>query len=769
MLANADGRILCANRHAKSLFGYTGQDLEGQPLDILVPEWFTHGVRLSQNFVSIGDRLAHGAEELFGRRQDGEEFRLYLIATVLTGAAPALIAVALRAVPSWTPDLGITPAAFNQREGKTTHYLAQALALVTVRLASERQNQSLRKRTDKALQNTRATEDQMRALQAVTDTALAHLELDALLPALLDRVRDALNVDNAIVFLLEEDEQGGGNGDIPGKPRVLPRVLVRAARGPQAGVASEVRIPGEERFVGRIMTTRQPLIATDLSTYPNLRRWLQEQASSAAGAPLLLQDRVAGVLFVTTAEPHRFTLQDVMLLQRVAERVTVATERGQRYEAERQAKVEAEAARAEAQVARAEAVRQAEQLDRIVEAMGEALLVYDTHGRLVRSNAAAHRLLGLDSVPPGYYGLSLEERISLYAPRASNGGLPSPQAWLAQRASRDVDVLREPEARDVHLRTLDGRELEVSVSITPLRDPDGQVMGGVLVLNDRTERNRLAREREEARASELALRDMNQRLDTFVAMAAHDLRRPVTVSKLRIELAQRQVQQAVSHLQSGSEHNQLIVQVAQALEVARRNIDRLTSLLEQLLDVTRARQGALVLNRQPCDLVALVRGCVEEQRLLTPDRTLTLDLLDAHDAPDPDGRSIIVQADGTRISQALTNYLTNAERYSPGDQPIEIALRVVEQASGRTDSAPHHIARVSVRDHGPGIAPEAKTVIWDRFQRARSLRDAMGGLGLGLYIARMIIEFHGGQVGVESTLGEGSTFWFTLPLAPVTD
>jgi signal transduction histidine kinase len=76
------------------------------------------------------------------------------------------------------------------------------------------------------------------------------------------------------------------------------------------------------------------------------------------------------------------------------------------------------------------------------------------------------------------------------------------------------------------------------------------------------------------------------------------------------------------------------------------------------------------------------------------------------------------------------------------------------------------LIQVAVRDHGPGIAPEERIAIWDRFQRAGSTNEGGTGLGLGLYIARTIIERHGGHVGVESTVGEGSTFWFTLPLPP---
>jgi signal transduction histidine kinase len=159
--------------------------------------------------------------------------------------------------------------------------------------------------------------------------------------------------------------------------------------------------------------------------------------------------------------------------------------------------------------------------------------------------------------------------------------------------------------------------------------------------------------------------------------------------------------------------------------------------------------GTLALDCKPTALDAVVRTCVEEQRLLTPERTIAIELLDAELAT--------VYADADRLSQVITNYLTNAIRYSPEDQPIEVTVRV---AGG--------VGRVEVRDHGRGIPEDEQESVWARFQRARSANEATG-LGLGLYIARLIVELHGGWVGVESAMGIGSTFWLELPLADRTE
>jgi signal transduction histidine kinase len=122
----------------------------------------------------------------------------------------------------------------------------------------------------------------------------------------------------------------------------------------------------------------------------------------------------------------------------------------------------------------------------------------------------------------------------------------------------------------------------------------------------------------------------------------------------------------------------------------------------------------------------------------------------------PIEQEVSVFADVGRLVQVVTNYLTNALKYSPADQPIEVRLSIAEQ-----------FAQVSVRDEGPGLSLAEQERIWERFYRVPGIEVQSGtgiGLGVGLYLCRTIIEQHDGQVGARSTPGQGSTFWFTLPL-----
>ncbi len=149
-------------------------------------------------------------------------------------------------------------------------------------------------------------------------------------------------------------------------------------------------------------------------------------------------------------------------------------------------------------------------------------------------------------------------------------------------------------------------------------------------------------------------------------------------------------------------------------------------------------------------MTTIVQAAIEDQRLCWPNRTITLTLPDTGKAP-------IVMADADRIQQVVVNYVVNALKYSGDTPPVEVSVDVVDEQ-----------VRVSVRDQGPGLLPEEQERVWLRYHRGPVLpqQNNIGvGLGLGLYISKVIIELHNGRVGVESTPGEGATFFFTLPLA----
>jgi signal transduction histidine kinase len=263
------------------------------------------------------------------------------------------------------------------------------------------------------------------------------------------------------------------------------------------------------------------------------------------------------------------------------------------------------------------------------------------------------------------------------------------------------------------------------------------------------ERERLVYEREEAHAGESASREATRRLDLFMAMASHEFRNPLTVINRYLQLGQQYLDSSLSAGEPDTPIRQALLMAQEYVKVARQAGTRMSLLLNDLLQVSRAQVGKLSVRAQPCDLITIVSDIIEEQRQMHPTRQMRLLLTRK--------RHIYIIADPARIGQVVTNYVTNACKYSPEEQPIEVRI----QANQGT-------ARVSIRDQGPGLSPANQQAIWECFYQAPDVERQIGsdaGLGVGLYVCRTIVEQHQGAVGVESTVGRGATFWFTLPLS----
>lgn len=260
------------------------------------------------------------------------------------------------------------------------------------------------------------------------------------------------------------------------------------------------------------------------------------------------------------------------------------------------------------------------------------------------------------------------------------------------------------------------------------------------------ERERLLSETAQARVNELAAISANQLKDEFIGIAGHELRTPITTMKANLQLSRRRLHKFFQHY-NDEEVVQALQPLEQLLERAERQLERQSRLVHDLLDVSRLEQGHMELRIEKNDLVSIVQEAVEEQRQITSDRTLLVNL---------PSTEICIEADRDRINQVISNYLSNALKYSEAERPVEVCVEVRDGA-----------ARVSVHDEGPGLSPDEQQRIWERFYRVPGIQVKSGsgvGLGLGLHISRVIIERQGGTVGIESEPGKGSTFWFSLPI-----
>jgi excisionase family DNA binding protein len=241
----------------------------------------------------------------------------------------------------------------------------------------------------------------------------------------------------------------------------------------------------------------------------------------------------------------------------------------------------------------------------------------------------------------------------------------------------------------------------------------------------------------------------NVSLEEFMNAVGQELRMPLTTTRGALQQARRLLQRTLE-LPLPDNAIDLLTKLQDVLALAERQIGTEMRLAGNLLDASRIEANKFELSPVWCNLVEIVRETVTNQQELAAQRAFELEL------PVDDLVAVIVDAD--RIRQALTNYLTNAHKFSPSDQLIKIYLEVGDAR-----------ASVSVQDKGPGIPDSEQSRIWGRFEQGqRRTVGSGGGLGLGLYITREIILQHRGQVGVKSHFGEGSTFWFTLPLADET-
>ncbi|BCL81216.1 PAS domain-containing sensor histidine kinase [Ktedonobacteria bacterium brp13] len=269
------------------------------------------------------------------------------------------------------------------------------------------------------------------------------------------------------------------------------------------------------------------------------------------------------------------------------------------------------------------------------------------------------------------------------------------------------------------------------------------------------ERERMLQERSDARSNELALLESNRRMDEFLGIASHELRTPLTTINGNIQLAKRCVKSLLTDLSAEIASAQLdkLALTEELLKRAERQVRIQNRLVGDLLDVSRIQVHRLELNMQDCDLGTIVMNAIEDQRTAAAERVIRLRDLPVTGVFPP----LPIYADSDRIGQVLINLLTNALKYSAADRPVEVSVHFDSER-----------AVVKVRDEGPGLPAAELERLWERFYRVPGITVQSGsgvGLGLGLHICRTIIERHNGTVGVDSTVGSGSTFWFELPLA----
>ncbi|HET7434231.1 MAG TPA: ATP-binding protein, partial [Thermoanaerobaculia bacterium] len=347
-------------------------------------------------------------------------------------------------------------------------------------------------------------------------------------------------------------------------------------------------------------------------------------------------------------------------------------------------------------------------LDSILGSMTDGLWVYDASATVVDVNQAALNMFGLasrrEAVEHGSF-----ERFNLRYPdgrEIQRDDLPFAKALAGQTV---------PDYLAIGKHAISGKDLDLSIAAAPIES--GGVVGAVLVIRDIT-----------------ALQELDRKKDEFLSVASHELRTPLTTIKGYTQL----LAQTVNDLAPEER--------ATYINAVLGEIERMMGLISELLDVSRIETNRLQIHPQAIRWVDFIGGRVNAFRVQNPSRGVRFDATRAES---------IVVADPDRMRQVVDNLISNALKYSPEGTDIEVVVNIEDTQM-----------LTSVIDQGIGIPRDEIPQLFERFHRARNVSSRYyGGLGLGLYIAKAIVEAHRGTITVESEEGRGSVFTMRLPLA----
>jgi len=356
------------------------------------------------------------------------------------------------------------------------------------------------------------------------------------------------------------------------------------------------------------------------------------------------------------------------------------------------------------------AQRQAAELDSIMRSMAAGVMLFNPSGGVVRMNDAAAAILRLS---PEERSLPPEEIWAMLRAERPDG---SPMPYEEAPSSR---ALRGEEALNVtlvmHPR---GATLWKLCSASPMRRADGELLGAVATFFDIT-----------------ALHKAEEQRADILRAVSHDLRGPLTV----IQGQAQRLQRLLSPLQNDE-------RIRQSLQAVITSARRMNTMIQDLVDSARLEAGELALSRMPVDLREFALDLSQRFADVLPMQRLQIEI--------PEGLPR-VSADPDRLERIFFNLISNALKYSPPDAPVTLraALRDAEVVT-------------SVTDRGPGIPQEEQPRLFQRYARTGAGRARRESVGLGLYVTRQLVEAHGGHIWVESRPGQGSTFSFSLPVAP---
>ncbi len=404
---------------------------------------------------------------------------------------------------------------------------------------------------------------------------------------------------------------------------------------------------------------------------------------TGVGLPLTSRQKVVGVIYIFRSYLGIFSKTDRSLLKSFANQAAVAVQNAQLYK---------------------QVTQEKQRMEALLNNAGDGILILNPDRKIQVSNASFSRLYGLDA--NHIQGKNHDQIIQWAGPtqgvtleQAEAGGWPlTPHAQLYVEGDLKRQNNQVP--------------LPIGITYAPLLSEEGTLLNIIATIRDITR----FREAEELKS-------------TFISIISHELKTPVALIKGYVSTLRR----------DDARWDRKVVN--ESLQVIEEEADRLTGLIENMLDASRLQAGGVSLKQSDILIPDMVERLVKRFRTQTTKHTLVTDF--PVDFP-------VILADENRIQQVLSNLISNAIKYSPGGE-----IRIGGQVR------PDRVI-ISVSDEGPGISPNDIPHVFDRFYRSPEMSRATKGAGLGLYLSRSIIEAHGGKIWVDPS-PEGARFYFTLP------
>ena len=443
-----------------------------------------------------------------------------------------------------------------------------------------------------------------------------------------------------------------------------------------------------EPFLADIPSDSQDPETSELPEINRLLVQLTQMASlgllTGVGLPMIARRKVVGVIFIFRSYPDVFSPNDRSLLRSFADQAAIAVQNAQLYSQVSQEK---------------------QRLDALLDTAADGFLILSPGQKIERCNIALARLLGL--TPEEIIEKKHEEIIRWARPpqgltleAAEAGGWP-----LTAHAQLYVEGdLTRPNGQT---------PLPVGITYAPLQTDEGILLNIIATVRDITR-----------------FRQSDELKSTFISVVSHELKTPVALIKGYASTLRRE----------DARWNKAVVK--DSLAVIEEEADRLTLMIENLLDASRLQAGGFPIKRADVFIPEIARRLSKKFQTQTSSHTIVIDF--PEDFP-------VILGDEARLEQVLSNLISNSIKYAPeGD------IRIRGQV--RPD-----VVVVCVTDEGPGISPEDVPHMFKRFYRAPNLARQTKGAGLGLYLSRSIVEAHGGRMWVDTETGKGARICFSLP------